>query len=104
MSGFHSQIKECASKRILYTVHAVNQMNLESRLITTDEVEYKIFNGEIIEEYPQDKRGHSCLLNGVVHLRTVHVVCAPKSDYLAVITAYLPYEKKWDNNFRKRKK
>ena len=103
MHDFHSKIKKCAEKRILYTTHAINRMNMESRLISIDEVEYKIYNGRIIEEYPHDKRGHSCLLNSEVNSRPIHVVCAPKDDYLAIITAYLPNKDKWEENFSKRR-
>ena len=34
----------------------------------------------------------------------VHVVCSPKEDYLAVITAYLPDEAQWLAGFRERKR
>jgi hypothetical protein len=36
--------------------------------------------------------------------RAVHVCCAPKEDYLAVITAYLPDEHEWSEDFRVRVK
>jgi len=36
--------------------------------------------------------------------RTIHVVCAPKKDYLAIITAYIPKEEKWEADFRCRRK
>lgn len=104
MNQIHEKIKNCAKKKILYTVHAVNQMNKEERLISNKEVEFKIFKGQIIEEYPEDKRGHSVLINGKINKRPIHVVCAPKEDYLAIITAYLPDEQKWSKNFTKRKK
>ena len=103
MNKLHFDIKETASKRIFYTVHAVNQMNLGNQLISTEEVEYKIFNGEIIEEYPEDKRGHSCLINGKIDSRAIHIVCAPKNDYRAIITAYLPDMEEWEDNFKRRK-
>jgi hypothetical protein len=35
--------------------------------------------------------------------RPVHVVCAPRADYMAVITAYLPAPDQWSNDFRVRK-
>ncbi|MCD4692468.1 MAG: DUF4258 domain-containing protein [Calditrichales bacterium] len=103
MNEFHNTIKEKAKKRILYTLHAVKQMNSEKRLISVKEVEFKISAGEIIEDYPEDKRGHSCLIDGLINLRPVHIVCAPKDDYLAIITAYLPDSERWDEYFKKRK-
>ena len=36
--------------------------------------------------------------------RPLHVVCAPKDDYLVIITAYLPNDQEWEDDYRKRKK
>jgi hypothetical protein len=36
--------------------------------------------------------------------RTVHVVCAPRENYLAIITAYLPDPKKWRGDLKTREK
>jgi len=33
--------------------------------------------------------------------RPIHIVCAPKDDFLAVITAYLPDAEEWSEDFRK---
>ncbi|WP_422880214.1 DUF4258 domain-containing protein [Methylomarinovum caldicuralii] len=57
----------------------------------------------MIEDYPEDARGHSCLMLGRgVDGRPIHVVCAPKDEYLAVITAYIPDGKQWSKDFRVR--
>ncbi|MCD6472913.1 DUF4258 domain-containing protein [Candidatus Aerophobetes bacterium] len=37
-------------------------MNTEEELISKDEIRQVIFEGEIVEDYPEDKRGHSCLM------------------------------------------
>ena len=34
--------------------------------------------------------------------RVVHVVCSPKDEYLAIITAYLPDPAHWSEDFRRR--
>lgn len=102
---FIDSIKLTAEKKIIYTVHALDEMNKEKRLITAIEVKDVIFNGEIIEDYPEDKRGHSCLMFGISNnKRPVHVVCAPKEDYLAIITAYIPSLEKWTADFKIRRK
>ena len=102
---FIGQVKQAAEKKIIYTFHATNEMNAEDEMITTDEINFVIFNGEVIEDYPEDKRGHSCLMFGMPNnKRPVHVVCAPKEDYLAIITAYIPSLEKWETNFRTRRK
>ena len=73
------------------------------RMITTVEVESVIIEGEVIEDYPEDARGHSCLMLGFGRdNRAVHVVCAPKNEYLAIITAYLPDPDQWTPDFRGR--
>lgn len=70
------------------------------RMISRLEIRNALFKGEVIEDYPEDPRGHSCLIFGVSDLgRALHVVCAPKEDYLAIITAYLPDEGEWTDNF-----
>jgi hypothetical protein len=74
-------------------------------MISTAEIRRVLKDGEIIEEYPENSRGHSCLISGKGDGdRPVHVVCSPKDEYLAVITAYLPTEDDWTDNFRMRKK
>jgi hypothetical protein len=74
-------------------------------MITTSEVHMVIDNGEVIEDCPEDVRGHSCFVRGYGEdNRPVHVVCSQKEDYLAIITAYLPDEEQWEDNYKKRKK
>lgn len=98
-------IKQSAEKKIFYTIHALDEMNAEDIIITTGEVRFVVFNGEIIEDYPEDKRGHSCLMFGMPdNRRPLHVVCAPKEEYLAIITAYVPSLEKWEPDFKTRRK
>lgn len=98
-------IRQFAQRKVIYTLHALDEMNAEDELITTDEARTVIFKGEIIEDYPEDKRGHSCLMFGMSEkTRPVHVVCAPKDEYLAIITAYIPSLEKWETDFRTRRK
>ena len=78
-------------------------MSRAEPLITPAEVEAVIGRGELLEDYPEDVRGHSCLLLGFGGGgRPVHVVCAPKEEYLAIITAYLPNPKQWSPDFKRR--
>lgn len=98
------RVREAAAKRILFLPHAVSQMNAPERMISSWEVRTVIFRGVVIEDYPEDVRGHSCLMLGRGDGgRPIHVVCAPKSDYLAVITAYLPNPEQWKPDWRTRK-
>jgi hypothetical protein len=97
-------VREAAKKKVLFLPHAVRQMSRLDRMISTAEVRQVINRGELIEDYPEDVRGHSCLILGHGdNRRPIHVVCSPKGDYLAVITAYLPNSQQWADNFRKRR-
>ena len=74
-------------------------------MISASEVRTVIEFGELVEDYPEDPRGHSCLMLGFgVNDRPIHVVCAPKDDYLAIITAYIPDADKWTETFQMRAK
>jgi len=97
------KIVAAAKKRILFLPHAIRQIARPDRMISTEEIKEAIFHGEIIEEYPDDQRGESCLLLRVRVGRALHVVCAPKDEYLAVITAYLPSPEQWSADFKARK-
>jgi hypothetical protein len=60
-------------------------------------------NGEVIEDYPDDPRGHSCLILGRGEEgRSIHVVCSPKDEFLAIITAYVPSADEWENDGKTR--
>jgi hypothetical protein len=98
------QVKRAARQRVLYLPHAVRQMSHSDRMIAPAEVEHIVISGEVIEDYPQDPRGHSCLLLGVGEGgRLLHVVCSPKDDYLAIITAYVPDPEQWSADVRRRR-
>jgi hypothetical protein len=73
-------------------------------MITTGDVCEVLMNGEIIEDYLEDVHGHSCLMLGTDKTgRAIHVVCSPKEEFLAIITAYLPDPSQWHTGFRKSK-
>ena len=94
-----TQVRRAAARKILFLPHAVQQMLRPDRMIRRSEVRLVIEQGAVIEDYPTDARGHSCLLLGAgVGARPIHVVCAPKADYLAVITAYLPDRDEWSDD------
>ncbi len=57
-------LREKARERILFLPHAVRQMMRPDRMIGTADVRKVIFEGKIIEDYPEDARGHSCLMLG----------------------------------------
>ncbi len=99
------ELRKAYKKKVLFTIHAVNQMNIQERMISRHEVYEVIEDGELIEDYPDDPRGHSCLIGKKTYQRRwVHVVCAPKEEYLAIITAYLPNQEEWNEDMKTRRR
>jgi Domain of unknown function (DUF4258) len=97
------QVRLTAAKRLLFLPHTIRQMSRPDRMITTKDIEQAIFTGDVIEDYPEDTRGHSCLILGYGQdNRPIHVVCAPKDEYLAIITTYIPNSLQWTPDFRVR--
>jgi hypothetical protein len=97
------RIISSVNKKILFLPHAIQQMSRPDRMITTAEIRDAVMFGEIIEEYPEDRRGVSCLVSYVNQSRALHIVCAPKTEYLAIITAYSPAPDQWSSDFKVRK-
>jgi hypothetical protein len=85
-----------------FSRHAVDQTL--KRRISLSEIRQAIANAEVIEEYPNDKYGPSCLLIGfTAHNRPLHVQCSyPSRPILKIITVYEPNPALWDE-FRVRK-
>ncbi len=96
------KVVACASKKILYLPHAIKQMSRPDRMLSTEEIKRAVLRGKIIEHYPLDARGESCLIL-YAEERAVHLVCSPKHAYLAIITAYLPDPAQWSPDFTRRR-
>lgn len=72
------------------------------REVAEEEVAEVILSGEIIEEYPEDKYGPSCLIFGRTSTgRPLHVQCSVPPD-VWIVTLYEPNPDEWVD-FRKRK-
>jgi hypothetical protein len=78
-----------------FSRHAVDRMIL--RRITVDEIRDAIRNGEVIEDYPQDKFGPSCLILGFTgDGRPLHVQCSyPSRPLVKIVTVYEPDPGEW---------
>ena len=85
-----------------FSKHAVDQSIL--RNISLDEFLESIENATIIEDYPNDKYGPSCLILGFTDVgRPIHVQCTSGSrKILKIITLYEPDESLWIE-FRERR-
>ena len=71
-------------------------------MVSPAEVRQVVETGAIVEDYPEDPRGRSCLMLALCQGRPVHVVCSPKEDYLAIITAYIPDRGEWEDGWKVR--
>ena len=78
-----------------FSKHAVDQTIL--REISVQEIRDSINDGEIIEDYPDDKYGPSCLIFGVTQSkRPLHIQCRyPSRTIIKVITVYEPDPERW---------
>lgn len=85
-----------------FSKHATDQSILSR--ITIEELGQAIETGEIIEDYPDDKYGASCLVFGLtIEGRPLHVQCSyPSRPLLKIITLYEPDKDLWVD-FRVRK-
>jgi hypothetical protein len=73
-------------------------------MIRVAEIRSCVTTGQMIEDYPEDVLGHSCLMLSYSDAgRRIHVVCSPKADYLAIITAYEPDPAQWEADFATRR-
>ena len=75
----------------------MTKMNSLNRFFTRD-----MFNGEIIEDRPDDIPTPSCLILGSsIRGRFLHVICGVLDDMVYIISAYYPDPDKWEADSRK---
>jgi hypothetical protein len=87
--------KKIADSRFELSKHATDQSLL--RGVRVQEIREAIATGEVIEDYPNDKYGPSCLILGITQmLRPLHVQCSyPSRDLIKIITLYEPDPEIW---------
>lgn len=85
-------VSEHASERF-------RQRNIKAR-----DIKHAIFNGEIIEQYPNDFPFPSCLILGLTtDGQCIHIVMSDEGSMSRIITAYHPDVDKWSDDFKTRK-
>ena len=79
---------------IRVTLHAQQEMVEEG--VSLDDVLEAISHGQVLEDYPNHRRGACCLLNGLTSEgQAIHVVCTTDRPTLIIITVYEPSLPKW---------
>jgi len=87
-----------------YRISFTHTEKIRQRKIEISELEEAILSGEIIENYPTDPRGPSCLILGYTQKdRPLHIVCAIMEPELLVITAYEPGLEEWESDWKTRR-
>ena len=86
-----------------FSQHAVDQSIL--RYISVQELRDSIMAGRVIEDYPDDKYGPSCLILGfTTDGRPIHVQCSyPSRPLIKIITLYEPNPSLWIDYEQRRK-
>ena len=92
------------NNRIWITDHADEEA--ENNQLTFDEIYFSVLNGEVIEDYPDDKPYPSCLIYGQSFSGDpIHSVWAfnKQSQWAVLITVYRPDPSQWID-WRKRRR
>ncbi len=88
-----------------FSKHAERERQFD--MIPIRDLENALRNCGIIEDYPDDPRGASCLVVGFCGSKPIHAVCTVKTEpeELFLITVYDPSKRldKWTENYRKRR-
>jgi hypothetical protein len=104
MSSIDEIRKKIAASRFELSKHATDQTLLRDVLV--QEIREAIASGEVIEDYPNDKYGPSCLILGFTQARRpLHVQCSyPSRDLIKIVTLYEPDPEIWiDFRVRRRR-
>jgi len=87
------------SRRYRLTLHA--ELERDADQITIEEIEQALLSEQcgVIEDYPTDPRGASCLVLGFTSQGSpIHILCGVAvPDMLVIITVYRPDPSQWIN-------
>ena len=90
-------------RNIIFTGHSIQR--IFEREIEPEDIEVSVANGEIIEEYPDDKPYPSFLILNFINGEPIHVVFSFDKDNgtIYIVTAYFPDISIWDETFKIRR-
>jgi len=97
IEGLHERLQSKIQRRAYeFSRHAVAQSII--RDISVEEIEQAMLSrSEVIEDYPDDKYGPSCLILGFTDTgRPLHIQCSyPSRTLIKIITLYQPDAELW---------
>jgi hypothetical protein len=86
--------------RYLVSRHADDERAADN--LTLAEIRQALLTGRILEHYTDTGRGTSCLVVGFTNAgKPVHVVCGVRSDYLIIVTVYIPKPPKFKSPYER---
>jgi hypothetical protein len=87
--------EQVSTENYEFSLHAEHER--EDEHILVEELEQSVRSGQLLEDYPDDPRGHSCLVLGFTEAgRAIHSVWGLlQGDRARVITVYIPQPPKW---------
>ena len=89
-------------RSVKWSTHCLER--IQERDISRDDVRSCVFQGEIIEDYPNDYPYPSCLIFGyTTQGRVLHIVIGADETTAYIITAYYPGADKFGADLRTRK-
>lgn len=91
-------VEAIRADRVRITDHADEEAQADR--LSFDDIFSSVFQGEIIESYPEDRPYPSCLVFGMTSGGgPVHSVWAynPGNQWAVLVTVYRPDPKRWDN-------
>jgi hypothetical protein len=103
MTDLLQQIQESLrQEEFSLTLHA--QQQITARRIKVAEIRTALLsdNAEVIEDYPEDPRGSSCLVYGKIGEKVLHIHISHPPE-IVVITAYEPDPDRWTLDLKQRK-
>lgn len=91
----------CRGNRIKWTIHALKR--IRERGISAEEVLRCVTQGQVIENYPDDRPFPSCLIHCVSDGKHLHAVVSSDGTEITIITAYIPNGDEWEDDYQTRK-
>jgi hypothetical protein len=94
-------IKECVRNNAYFLSGHADEERMDDNL-TIPEIEEALLSGRILEDYPDDRRGESCLVVGFTNSGIpIHVVCGEREDGFVIITIYIPSPPKFKTPYQR---
>lgn len=104
-SATFANVKESIrSGAVHVSVHALDEAAADDLLL--QDIEAATLAAECIEDYPDDRRGPSCLVRCEIRASAVHALWGFDEPHrrAILITVYRPDPERWDNDFRTRRR